>query len=189
MWFALARDDQGFFAKVSVRFRTPYRAVFLLVFIAAAASIPLVTMGRFVQDLEDIFVQLLALSLISLHLAYAIPILLKLYKRLVKREAVLQGPWHVGKLEVPIDVCAAVWLILSAVGTACLLEKTLLIDVVVTLILVLLVTEWKRRQVKRAAASETGLELNRSWQGGFIRFSEKTADEMLRIERKYPQNE
>jgi amino acid transporter len=111
MWYAFARDGgmpgSAFLRKIHPRWRTPVPAILVTSALAVliclyAAAFPVVT----------------SISVISLYLAYGLPILLNLRNRLRRRgEFATPGnaPWNLGQFAPVLNTVAVLWVAFIAV--------------------------------------------------------------------------
>ncbi|MCQ6560123.1 amino acid permease [Paenibacillus mendelii] len=182
MWFTMARDESVplslWFAKVSERFRTPAYAVLLITGLACLVSAPALISMAWGHEASPAFIQLLALSLSALHLAYAVPIALKCYAKWKGGAPLPAGPWQLGRWGLPLDVAALLWLITSGICALVLVDKLILLYASTVLVLILIAVEIKGREWSKKGPLRAV---------GTVKFSKRTVDEMIRIERKFPQ--
>lgn len=106
--FAFSRDGampgSRWWHSVSLRTRTPVKAVWL----AVACSLALVVPGWWSHTA---FTAIVSVNVVGLFLAYAVPIFL----RLRLGDAFQPGPWHLGRWGRPIGWLAVIWILLSSV--------------------------------------------------------------------------
>ncbi|GGS98137.1 amino acid transporter [Streptomyces cinerochromogenes] len=105
--FAFSRDGampgSRWWHSVSLRTRTPVKAVWL----AVACSLALVVPGWWSHTA---FTAIVSVNVVGLFLAYAVPIFL----RLRLGDAFQPGPWHLGRWGRPIGWLAVTWILLSS---------------------------------------------------------------------------
>ncbi|UVI27641.1 amino acid permease [Paenibacillus spongiae] len=182
MWFTMARDESvplaPWFAVISERFRTPYRSVLLIAVTACAVTVPIVIVMALGRAGDAYIFQLLALSLFAIHFAYAAPIALKLRAGSKGAPSLPAGPWALGRWGLPVDIAALAWLLITGLCALSLVHLPILLSAGCAVVLILAAIEVKRRGI-------IGKEPHRTM--GTITFSKRTADEMIRIERKFPQ--
>ncbi len=106
--FAFSRDGampgSRWWHSVSLRTRTPVKAVWL----AVVCSLALVVPGWWSHTA---FTAIVSVNVVGLFLAYAVPIFL----RLRLGDAFQPGPWHLGRWGRPIGWLAVTWILLSSV--------------------------------------------------------------------------
>jgi amino acid transporter len=106
--FAFSRDGampgSRWWHSVSLRTRTPVKAVWL----AVACSLALVVPGWWSHTA---FTAIVSVNVVGLFLAYAVPIFL----RLRLGDEFQPGPWHLGRWGRPIGWIAVIWIVLSSV--------------------------------------------------------------------------
>ncbi|CAM5564149.1 hypothetical protein SCANM63S_10253 [Streptomyces canarius] len=106
--FAFSRDGampgSRWWHSVSLRTRTPVKAVWL----AVGCSLALVVPGWWSHTA---FTAIVSVNVVGLFLAYAVPIFL----RLRLGDAFQPGPWHLGRWGRPIGWLAVTWILLSGV--------------------------------------------------------------------------
>ncbi|QYR19036.1 amino acid permease [Paenibacillus sp. sptzw28] len=178
-WFAMARDGVVPFAKraaeVSERYRTPLSSIVSVAAASAIISIASGVIGWHTAELA-MLVNLISLGLAAIHISYAIPIVIKFTAHRHKRPPVTQGPWQLGKIGLTADTISLLWLPASSVYVIWRLEPTLQISTCTAAVLCIILIELKYRRLRGPFKSVDPL-----------RFSRRTLDEMIRIERKFPQ--
>src|SRR5579859_8166752 len=100
MIYAFSRDGAVPFHNVWHRLdkgRTPRNAIILAAVAAFILAVP--TVGNFVA-----YVAVTSIATIGLYIAYALPILLRLFSK-----NFVPGPWHLGAWSKPVGVIAVVW--------------------------------------------------------------------------------
>jgi amino acid transporter len=105
MIYAFSRDNglpfSALWGKVSMKFRTPAPAIYLAVIVALLLGIQ-----------PGIYAAVTAISVMGLHTSYLIPIFYKL--RAISRGVWTDadnGPWHLGKWSVPVNIIALLWIV------------------------------------------------------------------------------
>jgi amino acid transporter len=105
MIYAFSRDNglpfSKIWGKVSTRFRTPAPAIYLSVIVALLLGLQ-----------PGVYAAVTAISVMGLHTSYLIPISYKL--RAIARKVWTEdddGPWHLGKWSVPVNVIALFWIV------------------------------------------------------------------------------
>ncbi|WP_229750371.1 amino acid permease [Paenibacillus nasutitermitis] len=179
--FALSRDGavpwSGRLAIVSERSCAPVNALWVVAAAGLAAAIAVVIGGNGSGLTNDRLVQLVGTSLIALHLSYSIPIFLKLHGRRKSVFSAVDQAWQLGRIEVVMDWIAVIWLVSSACMTLYFLSG--FIQLLVVSIAVILL-----------AAIELYHKRPNAWKDahhGPLRIQRKTIEEMIRIERRFPQ--
>ena len=102
MIYAFSRDGAVPFHNVWHRLdrgRTPRNAIILSAVAAFILAVP--TVGNFVA-----YVAVTSIATIGLYIAYALPILLRLFSK-----NFVPGPWHLGAWSKPIGIIAVVWVV------------------------------------------------------------------------------
>ncbi|KAF8621430.1 hypothetical protein AX15_007790 [Amanita polypyramis BW_CC] len=103
MMFAFARDGgipgHTFFHKVSERWRSPIRTVWLACTLSFILGLP--SLGSSVA-----FTAATSIATIGLYISYGIPILL----RVINKGDFVRGPFHLGRFSIPVAVCAVTWI-------------------------------------------------------------------------------
>ncbi len=102
MIYAFSRDGAVPFHNVWHRLdkgRTPRNAIILAAVAAFVLAVP--TVGNFVA-----YVAVTSIATIGLYIAYALPILLRLFSK-----DFVPGPWHLGAWSKPIGTIAVVWVV------------------------------------------------------------------------------
>lgn len=103
MMYAFARDGgipgHTFFAKVSSKWKSPIRTVWLACTLSFILGLP--SLGSSVA-----FAAATSIATIGLYISYGIPILL----RVTNRRQFVRGPFHLGQLSIPIAICAVTWI-------------------------------------------------------------------------------
>ncbi|KAF8742321.1 hypothetical protein AX14_005190 [Amanita brunnescens Koide BX004] len=103
MMYAFARDGgipgHTFFNKVSQRWRSPIRTVWLACTLSFILGLP--SLGSSVA-----FAAATSIATIGLYISYGIPILL----RVTNRQDFVRGPFHLGRFSIPIAVTAVTWI-------------------------------------------------------------------------------
>jgi amino acid transporter len=179
-WFAMARDGVVPFAKrtaaVSERYRTPLSSI---VSVAATSIIISITAGVIGWHAAEqaMLISLISLGLAAIHISYAIPIVIKFTAHRHKRPVVTHGPWHLGKIGLTADTISLLWLLASTVYVIWRLEPIIQICTCTATVLITLLIEFKYRRLRGPFKSVDSM-----------RFSRRTIDEMIRIERKFPQH-
>ncbi|RJE90208.1 amino acid permease [Paenibacillus sp. 1011MAR3C5] len=121
--FSLARDESIPCSRWIGRVSSEGRITSLGSWTAAAAAILLLLCAQLWWNNET-FIGLLAVSIVFLHTAYAIPIGLRLRERLQARHGGSRGemegiwrdaPWHLGEWSQPVNAIAFCWLGLSGI--------------------------------------------------------------------------
>jgi amino acid transporter len=105
MIYAFSRDNglplSNIWGKVSTKFRTPAAAIYLSIIIALLLGLQ-----------SGVYAAVTAISVMGLHTSYLIPIYYKL--RAQARNVWMKednGPWHLGKWSVPVNVIALLWIV------------------------------------------------------------------------------
>lgn len=185
--FALARDEStpfsGWLANISIRFRAPVNAVIVVTSLACVAA--LVTKSASLNlTPQGTLIQLTALTITLMHASNALPIAARLKierhtpqtGRRTKRQ---RGPWHMGNYGTVIDVTAFCWLAITTVIALFELQLYVLLCISVVLSAGGVCIEMKHRaMVKKLPVKIVGS----------TRFSRRSIDDCIRIERKFPQH-
>lgn len=106
MIYAFSRDGAVPFHNVWHRLdrgRTPRNAIILAAVAAFILAVP--TVGNFVA-----YVAVTSIATIGLYIAYALPILLRLFSK-----NFVPGPWHLGVWSKPIGIIAVLWVVLISI--------------------------------------------------------------------------
>lgn len=106
MIYAFSRDGAVPFHNIWHRLdrgRTPRNAIILAAVAAFILAVP--TVGNFVA-----YVAVTSIATIGLYIAYALPILLRLFSK-----NFVPGPWHLGAWSKPIGVIAVVWVVFISI--------------------------------------------------------------------------
>lgn len=105
MIYAFSRDNglpfSKIWGKVSPKFRTPAPAIYLSVVVALLLGLQ-----------PGVYAAVTAISVMGLHTSYLLPIFYKL--RAISRKVWTEednGPWHLGKWSVPVNVIALLWIV------------------------------------------------------------------------------
>jgi amino acid transporter len=105
MIYAFSRDNglplSKIWGKVSTKFRTPAPAIYLAVVIALLLGLQ-----------PGVYAAVTAISVMGLHTSYLLPLFYKI--RAVYRGAWTNednGPWHLGKWSVPVNIIALLWIV------------------------------------------------------------------------------
>jgi len=105
MIYAFSRDNglpfSKIWGKVSSKFHTPAPAIYLSVLLALLLGLQ-----------SGVYAAVTAISVMGLHTSYLIPIFLKL--RAINRNVWTEeddGPWHLGKWSVPVNIIALLWIV------------------------------------------------------------------------------
>jgi amino acid transporter len=105
MIYAFSRDNglplSKIWGKVSAKFHTPAPAIYLSVIVALLLGLQ-----------PGVYAAVTAISVMGLHTSYLIPIFYKL--RAISRGVWTQednGPWHLGKWSVPVNIVALLWIV------------------------------------------------------------------------------
>ncbi|WP_236340768.1 amino acid permease [Paenibacillus plantiphilus] len=179
MLFSLARDNASPLPRrlsaVSEKTRVPIGSA---VGIALAAGLVSSFLLFFSTFGESTFVPLILSGMIALHLAYAIPIGLKIHARRGLIPPALHGPWQVGKLSPFVDGVSFLWLMISAVVAIWILDGTTLSTAGAVFCCIAAYAEFIHQRGKKKGLLRTSET---------IKFSRLKLDEMIRIERKFPQ--
>lgn len=103
MMYAFARDGgipgHKFLAKVSPRWKSPVRTVWLACTLSFILGLP--SLGSSVA-----FAAATSIATIGLYISYGIPIAL----RVVYRDAFVRGPFHLGRFSYPVAISAVLWI-------------------------------------------------------------------------------
>jgi len=106
MIYAFSRDGAVPFHNVWHRLdrgRTPRNAIILAAVAAFILAVP--TVGNFVA-----YVAVTSIATIGLYIAYALPILLRLFSK-----NFVPGPWHLGAWSKPIGIIAVAWVVFISI--------------------------------------------------------------------------
>jgi amino acid transporter len=102
MVYAFARDGglpfSKVWAKVSPRHQTPSNAIWALAGLALLLALWV-----------SLYSAVVSLAVIALYISYGLPIVARLYARYKGHEGP-PGPWNLGRLSVPVAVCAVAWI-------------------------------------------------------------------------------
>ncbi|WP_240633101.1 APC family permease [Paenibacillus montanisoli] len=182
--FAMARDEAVPFSNklmaVSVQFRTPLSAVLAVTSAAACMTIALKAVTSSGATPQSMLMQLVMLSVAAMHAACLLPIAAKLYGGAMNRNrSRLRGPWHLGKYGTAVDVASLSWLTVTGTSALALLEPMTSLGLICAVLAAGLIIEWKYRAMLRKSPFKVV---------GSIRFSRRSMDECIRIERKFPQH-
>jgi len=183
-WFAMARDGAMPLSKwsgqLAIRTQVPIRAGLIIVVAAIALiAVPLVFAASWERVVEKTLVPLALTSLLSIYLSYVSPIVLRsLVKGSNKTILLPAGPFTTRR--PIIDLLSLVWLLASIACAVMLLSVPALLCSAVVLLVIGGIIEWKLRWMPGTKQMQQSV--------GAIRFSQLTMDEILRIERKYPQS-
>ncbi|MFE4859047.1 amino acid permease [Streptomyces sp. NPDC056670] len=105
--FAFSRDGampgSRWWHSVSLRTRTPVKAVWL----AAVCALVLIIPGWWSHTA---FTAIVSVNVVGLYLAYGVPIFLRL-----RLDDFQPGPWHLGRWGRPVAAIAVIWIVLSSV--------------------------------------------------------------------------
>ncbi|SDX78223.1 Amino acid transporter [Paenibacillus sp. CF384] len=182
--FAMARDEaapySGRLSAVSVLYRTPLRAVLAVSIGAGVCSLVLKSLSAGAVTPQYTLQQLILISVGALHVALALPIGAKLYGEITNRNlAKLKGPWNLGAYGIYVDAIALSWLTISATAAFAYMDSVLLLYLAFSALIGGLLIEWKYRALLKKLPFKVV---------GSIRFSRRSIDECIRIERKFPQH-
>lgn len=188
--FAMARDDATPFPEklsfVSEQYRSPANAVVTIGALSGATALLLALLtarNALTSNLE----QLVLFGVIAIHAAYAIPVGKRFYEQVgwirpgqrnigVRSRPI--GPWHLGRFALAVDGTVFCWLLASAGIAVCLLEPHTLAFAASILLVAMIGIEWQYRAARRKMPVKVV---------GSSRFGRRTAEECMRIERKFPQ--
>ncbi|WP_308634289.1 APC family permease [Paenibacillus silvisoli] len=181
--FAMARDEAAPFSgklmAVSEQFRTPLRSVLAVTAAAASVAVTLKAVSASGVTPQSMLAQLAMLGIGAMHTAYALPIGAKLYGVFTNRaNAKLKGPWHIGKYGTAVDMAAVCWLTATGLVAIAMLDPIVLSVLLCALLAASCIIEWKYRAMLKKSPFKVV---------GSIRFSRRSIDECIRIERKFPQ--
>lgn len=181
MLFAMARDKavplSSRLSAVSVKYRVSVGAAAVIALAAAIVSGFLLIFGMY---REETVITLVLAGMIALQSAYAIPLGLKIYTRSRRRLAPeFNGPWQLGKLSPYADIISFLWLVMSAGYAAAILERTTMAAATALFCCIAVYAEARHQAGKRKG------EVPRAT--GANKFSRRRLEEMIRIERKFPQ--
>ncbi|WP_246628375.1 amino acid permease [Paenibacillus oenotherae] len=182
MLFAMARDEavpvSKWLSHISERYRAPVGSV-VCTALAAIVIAAVVLSSGWRGSGEGLAVQLMLAVIIAIQLACAIPIALKIRAR---RQgiitAALIGPWQLGKLSPVMDAVSLVWFIASTGGALWLLNGSMLAAACLIFIAFIVYVEATFNNMKLKGTLRTR---------DTIAFTRMKMDEMIRIERKFPQ--
>ncbi|BBH19933.1 amino acid permease [Paenibacillus baekrokdamisoli] len=179
--FAMARNDAvpfaRIFAVVSERSRSPQQAILFVTLLAGGIAIFSQQVGWKLTD-KTTLIQWVAAIIVILHLAYVIPIGLKLVRSLKGSLKLHSGPWHLGRLGGVIDTISTAWLVLSAACVLWFIVPELLVGLGAFTVILLLYAELNHRHLLKRGPYRIV---------GSTRLSKKSLEELVRIERKFPQ--
>ncbi|KAF8966775.1 APC amino acid permease [Flammula alnicola] len=103
MMYAFARDGgipgHSFFAKVSPKWKSPIRTVWLACTLSFILGLP--SLGSSVA-----FAAATSIATIGLYISYGIPIAL----RVIYRDQFVRGPFHLGSFSFPVAITAVLWI-------------------------------------------------------------------------------
>ncbi|AZN41936.1 APC family permease [Paenibacillus albus] len=185
--FALARDESvpgaKWLAIVSEQFRSPVYAVIVVSSAACAVMLGMKAASLGMTTYEEL-VQLTALTIILVNAAYAMPIAARLREELrhfrraghAKRQ---KGPWNLGRYSGYIDVTAFCWLTASGGFAFFALSTGVLFSFCAAMIAGCVCIELKHRAILKKQPVKIV---------GSSRFTRRSIDECIRIERKFPQH-
>ncbi|MBP3963355.1 APC family permease [Paenibacillus lignilyticus] len=182
--FAMARDEAVPFSSrlsaVSVLYRTPLRAVLAVSIVACVTSLVFKAVAAGAMTPQTTLLQLILFSVAALHIALALPIGAKLYGEITNRNlSKLKGPWNLGAYGVFADAISVCWLSISAAGAFAFMNPIVLLSITIAVLIGGLLIEWKYRALLKKVPFKVV---------GSIRFSRRSIDECIRIERKFPQH-
>ncbi|REE80093.1 amino acid transporter [Paenibacillus taihuensis] len=185
--FALARDESAPYAKwlanISVDFRAPVYAIIVASSAACLASLVIKSASLSVTS-QALLIQLSALMISFMHASYVLPIAARLWgewRNPLKggRTKRHRGPWNMGIYGTVIDITALFWLATSAVVAFFELQPFVLLFACTVLLAGGICIEMRHRaMVKKLPVKIVGS----------TRFTRRSIDECIRIERKFPQH-
>ncbi|KAF9523310.1 APC amino acid permease [Crepidotus variabilis] len=109
MMYAFARDGgipgHKFLAKVSTKWRSPIRTVWLACTLSFILGLP--SLGSSVA-----FAAATSIATIGLYISYGIPIML----RVVYRDQFVRGPFHLGVFSYPVALIAVTWILFISIA-------------------------------------------------------------------------
>lgn len=190
--FAMARDESvpaaGKLAAVSEQYRSPVVALLTVTIVTGGIAL-LLAIAASPASLQTLIVQLILVSIAAMHAAYATPLGGKLKEAYStargsggqprsRRRNKLNGPWALGKYGTGVDTVTVCWLGGSALLAVVLLNPVALTAAAACLLVIAVVVERTQRSLRR----KTPVKIV-----GSMRFSRRTIDECIRIERKFPQ--
>ncbi|SFI32885.1 Amino acid transporter [Paenibacillus sp. UNC496MF] len=186
--FAMARDESAPFAAklaaVSMRHRWPVWATLAA---AAGAGLPALAFALAVprDALPLLLPQLVLAGIAAMHAAYVLPIGGRLKETLrgqgaagTRKRSRLKGPWELGKYGAAVDAATACWLAGTGLTAVCLLKPAALLTAAAVLLATAIGIERRHRALRRKSPLKIV---------GSMRFSRKSIEECIRIERKFPQ--
>ncbi|MFC4809550.1 amino acid permease [Paenibacillus sp. GCM10023250] len=186
--FAMGRDESAPFAAklaaVSVRHRSPAWATLAA---AAGAGLPALAFALAVpRDALGLQLpQLVLAGVAAMHAAYALPIAGRLMETLrgrgaggSRKRSRLRGPWELGKYAAVVDAATVCWLAGTGFMAVCLLKPVALMAAAAISAAGAVGIERRQRALRRKSPLKIV---------GSMRFSRRTIDECIRIERKFPQ--
>jgi amino acid transporter len=169
--FALARDQAAprsfLWAQVSAKSHMPVRAIWLVTAAGLACAVLLDT-AVWLQRLSPVSFTL-AFVMLCLHIAYAIPIGLKLTRRDRWSRLEADAPWRLGGWGKPLGWIAFVWLLLTAAAAVYLFSVWAAAAAAIILLVVIIM------DFRYGKRHKEGLE----------NASRRTRDEIIRMERTY----
>ncbi|WP_141501288.1 amino acid permease [Paenibacillus luteus] len=169
--FSLAREKalplHKKWSAVSVKQQVPYYAIWLGV-IASLVMLGLM----FIFSRDQMILVLLSFAIISLHISYVIPIVLKLRRGEVA--AIWRfAPWRIGAWSVPVNWLAVIWLTASSCLASVYIHHWGAGAVAITALLIFLL-ELRNRKRHALRMQSSGV---------------KSRKEIYRLERKFPLND
>lgn len=158
--FSLGRDAMISYSRtlalVSARSRAPVHAIWA----SAGLSLGILVLALFLRS-EGAFISLLAFAIVFLHIAYAIPIGLRVIRGGKGKRRLLHGgsnnvkssiwedaPWQLGKWSMPLNAIAFIWLLVSAILAAVFLDT---LAAVAAALILLFITAYSYSPWKKAA--------------------------------------
>ena len=190
--FAMARDESvpaaGKLAAVSEQYRSPVVALLTVTIVTGGIAL-LLAIAASPASLQTLIVQLILVSIAAMHAAYATPLGGKLKEAYStargsggqprsRRRNKLNGPWALGKYGNRRRHRHGVLARGSALLAVVLLNPVALTAAAACLLVIAVVVERTQRSLRR----KTPVKIV-----GSMRFSRRTIDECIRIERKFPQ--
>ncbi|WP_139999115.1 amino acid permease [Paenibacillus paridis] len=169
--FSLAREKalplHKKWSAVSMKQQAPYNAIWL----GAIASLMLLGF-MFIFSRDQMILVLLSFAIISLHISYVIPIVLKL-RRGASAGIWRFAPWRLGAWSIPINWLAVGWLTVSSCLAGVYIQYWGAGAVAVTALLIFLL-ELRNRKRHALRLQSSGI---------------KSQKEIYRLERKFPLND